>query len=216
LAGDLYLCSDGTVAEEPSRCDGVSGVLSGHRRERLSRMLSGILRHFPQEYGVEVDERGWARIDDIVSSLRRLRGYSWIQRWHVEAIALFDPKGRFELSGDRIRARYGHSIRVTVEPLGYDAPRTLYHGTSATRVESIMEKGIVRMKRLKVHLTSELDQAFEVGSRHGSPAAIIVDTECLRERGIRVERASRTVYTVDYVPPECIRGVKLPDDAERY
>ena len=208
MARDIYLCKDGSFTEDPDSCPGgVEDSLPGHMRERLSRMLSGILRHFPSDYGVSVDERGWAGIGEIVGSLRRLRSYSWVEEWHLRAIASLDPKGRFEVSGGKIRARYGHSIRVKVEPLSYEAPRTLYHGTSRDRLPSILERGIVRMKRLKVHLTENLGQALEVGRRHGDPVAVSIDTGCLERKGLRAEQASKTVYTVDYVPPDCIREV---------
>jgi putative RNA 2'-phosphotransferase len=34
-------------------------VLDGSRRTRLSKFVSGALRHFPDDAGIPVDERGW-------------------------------------------------------------------------------------------------------------------------------------------------------------
>lgn len=205
---DIFLCREGTYTEDPGECrSGVADRLRGDLRLRLSKLLAGILRHFPESYGVRVDERGWASIDELVTALRRA-GYWWVSRWHVEAIGVLDPKGRYEVRDGRIRARYGHSINVSVEPLSYDAPPILYHGTLEDNLGSIMKNGILKMRRVKVHLTSSLEDAIETARRHGSRVAVlVVDTSCLRERGLVVARASKTVYVVDYVPPDCIKRV---------
>ncbi len=207
----IYRCRDGSYSEDPEGCPGGSeSFLPGRERVRISKLLAGILRHFPDKFGVEVDGEGWARIDDVVAALRRA-GYVWVERWHIEAIAELDPKGRYEVRGDRIRARYGHSISVRVEPLSYDAPPILYHGTTRASLPSIMAKGILPMRRLKVHLSESIDDAAEVARRHGPDIIVLeVDVECVRERGYTVARASRKVYIADYVPPECIKRVIRP------
>jgi putative RNA 2'-phosphotransferase len=168
--------------------------------------MAGILRHFPEAYGVSVDSRGWASLDSLLSGLRSR--YPWVKEWHVKAIALLDPKGRYEVKGNYIRARYGHSLPVEVEPISLDHPQILYHGTRFDRLSGIMERGILRMARRKVHLSSSPEEALEVAKRHGGePVVLEVDTLCVEERGYKVVRASKTVYTTDYVPPECIRWV---------
>ncbi|BAN89626.1 RNA 2'-phosphotransferase [Aeropyrum camini] len=208
---ELALCCDDSIVEGRSGCAcRAKAVLPGGMRVRLSKTLAGILRHHPGRYGVRLSRDGWARVRDVVEGLRRA-GWGWVEEWHVVGVALHDPKGRYELKEGLIRARYGHSIPVKVEPLPGEPPPTLYHGTTEERVELIMEKGIVRGRRLKVHLTSSLEDAIDTGLRHGSSVAVlVVDVECLKKRGLRVEKMSRTVYTVDWVPPECIVEVRRP------
>ena len=207
----VYKCSDGGYAEDPRECrGGVEGFLGGAERVRLSKLMAGILRHFPERYGVRVDGEGWALIDEVVQALRRA-GYLWAERWHVEAIAALDPKGRYEVREGRIRARYGHSIRVKVEPLSYETPLTLYHGTTRENLLSIMAVGILPMKRLKVHLSETVEEALEVARRHGRNVVVLeVDVNCVKRKGYTVARASKRVYIADKVPPECIRRVITP------
>lgn len=208
----VYKCRGGGYSEDPGGCpEGVEGVLPGELRLRLSKLVSGILRHFPESYGVRVDGRGWASIDELVAALRRIPAYRWVERWHIEALAALDPKGRFEVSGGRIRARYGHTIKVEVEPLPGEPPDTLYHGTVSSNLPSIRARGILPMKRLKVHLSPTPELAAEVGRRHGSDVVILeVDVKCLEEKGLKPAMASRAVYVVDWVPPECIRRAFRP------
>ncbi len=208
----LYKCKGGGYAEEPSECpSGVEEWLPGSLRVKLSKLVSGILRHFPDSYGVKVDDKGWASIDELVEALKRLPGYKWVERWHIEALAALDPKGRFEVREGRIRARYGHTIKVEVEPLPGEPPRVLYHGTVAGNLPSIRAKGVLPMRRLMVHLSATIEQAVEVGRRHGSDVVVLeVDVGCLREKGLEPAMASKAVYVVDWVPPECIRRVIRP------
>lgn len=208
----MYKCRGGGYSEDPSKCPGgVETSLPGELRVKLSKLVSGILRHFPESYGVKVDGKGWASIDELVTALRKLPGYRWVERWHIEALAALDPKGRFEVSGGKIRARYGHTIKVEVEPLPGEPPRLLYHGTVSSNLPSIKAKGILPMRRLKVHLSPTPEIAVEVGRRHGGDVVVLeVDVECLKEKGLKPAMASKVVYVVDWVPPDCIRRIIRP------
>ena len=209
---DAYKCRGGGYSEDPRGCQGgVEAVLPGPLRLRLSKLVSGILRHFPDRYGVRLDTGGWASLGDLVAALRRLPSYSWVEPWHLEALAALDPKGRFEVREGRIRARYGHSVRVEVEPLPGEPPRLLYHGTTRDRLHPILSRGLLPMKRLKVHLTTTPEAAEEVARRHGPDVVILeVDVECMERRGLKPEKASHAVYVADWVPPECLRPLNAP------
>jgi len=66
------------------------------------------------------------------------------------------------------------------------------------------------MRRIKVHLSVTLESAIEVGARRSREVAVLeVDVACLESMGLRVEKASPLVYTVDYVPPKCIKDYKV-------
>ncbi len=176
----------------------------------MSKRMAYVLRHNPAGYGVSIDDAGWVDIGELLSALRR--DLPWVERWHIEAVALLDRKGRYEVRGGRVRARYGHSIPVKVEPLPGEAPRLLYHGTVRSRLGSILSKGILPMGRTLVHLSSDYSDAVSTGRRHGRDVVVlVVDVECLKARGLRPARKGKTIYTVEHVPPECIRGVLEPD-----
>jgi len=212
----IYKCRVcGRFVEEPFHCGRPAVlVLDGVRRLRLSKLVSGLLRHFPWEACLELDEGGWVDVDVLVKGIRECwrnrELYRWVTREHVVALALLDPKGRFELSRDgrRIRATYGHSVRVRVDhrPLSLEElPEKLYHGTVKRVLGGILREGIKPMKRLMVHLTNRFEDAVETGRRHGPDVVVlVVDPHCLVEKGYKVYRAGRNVYLVSWVPPECI------------
>ncbi len=211
---DIYKCRVcGRYIEDPVHCgEPAILVLDSRRRIMLSKLMSGLLRHFPWEAGLTLDDKGWVSIDELVRGIReRWRGkdlYQWVTREHVVAVALLDPKGRFEVRGNKIRARYGHSIMVVVDYVRDDNIMRLYHGTSKDVLDKILAEGIKPMRRQWVHLSLTTIDACETGRRHGGkPVVLTVNASCLRGKGIQVYRASKSVYVAKYVPPECIESI---------
>ncbi len=174
-------------------------------RVKLSKMMTRILRHEPS--GI-VNEEGWARIDDLVRVIRERFGLRWVRKEHIIAVALNDEKGRYELRGDLIRARYGHSFHVKINlEEANPSEKVLYHGTSFNNVKSILREGIKPMKRMYVHLTINYEEALENAKRKGKPAILVIDRDCLSKKGIKVFKAGKFVRVTHYVPPDCIKRV---------
>jgi len=79
---------------------------------KLSKFLALILRHQPERFALELDEEGWTSLAEVMKILRGLPNFRWATRADVMQIVeggSGDGKRRFEVKGDRIRARYGHS-----------------------------------------------------------------------------------------------------------
>jgi putative RNA 2'-phosphotransferase len=190
-------------------------LLSGDRRRRLSKFVSGALRHFPDDAGLELDERGWTDYGDLVASVERR--YDWADARHVAALVETDPKGRFERSADgeveRIRASYGHSVDVRLEPTDGPVPDELYHGTAPTNLGSIREEGLKPMGRQQVHLSGSREAARRVGRRHATgPVVLVVDARGMLADGYRIAKRGPETYTTDEVPPTYLSG--FPSNSE--
>jgi putative RNA 2'-phosphotransferase len=175
-------------------------VVSAANRTRASKFLSGALRHFPDDVGLDLDSAGWADFETVVQ--RTLEKYNWLDKEAVEAIVRTDPKGRFEVDGNRIRAAYGHSVDISLESGGTPVPELLYHGTAPDALPSIRQEGLQPMSRQHVHLSGSVDAAREVGSRHASePVILAVDAAAMEADGNEITKRGREVYTTDHVPP---------------
>ena len=135
---------------------------------KLSKYISYLLRHHPEAAGVTLDEHGWAVVDELINGMSKTHP---ITRDVLEEIVRTDAKQRYTISSDGtcIRANHGHSVKVDPEPEETEPPEFLYHGTAEKSVESILEKGILPMERVYVHISSDIETAMEVGRRHGKP-----------------------------------------------
>lgn len=205
----IYACEDhGFYEGTDCPICGSSGtsLLSGGRRRTLSKYLSGALRHYPDNAGLELDGRGWTDDDDLVAAA--CRRYAWVRPEHVEAVIATDPKGRFEWTGaddggtERVRAAYGHSVDVDLEPTDAPVPDDLYHGTASDNLESILEEGLRPMARQRVHLSHSPAAARRVGRRHtDDPVLLVVDAAAMLADGRRIAKRGRETYTTEWVPP---------------
>ncbi|WP_456483827.1 RNA 2'-phosphotransferase [Methanopyrus kandleri] len=201
--------------------------LDGRRRLALSKLLSGILRHFPEEVKVKLDDEGFTDCDvhELAERIKKYwknrEYYRWLTGEHIIAVVETCPKGRFEIDErGRIRARYGHSRRLNVRPTLPEAEnvKELYHGTARENLESILQHGIKPMGRRAVHLTDDEREALITALRHTrNPVILVIDTERLRRYGLIPRKAGKSVYVVEgTVPPDCItRVIRNPKEVRR-
>lgn len=213
MPADVRTCEDHGFFEG-KRCPrcGAAGdhVVDGGRRRQLSKFVSGALRHFPDDAGLELDGSGWTPMPDLVAAVERK--YDWPDRHTVDAVVATDPKGRFERDSglgdgpDRIRAAYGHSVDVTIDDSDGPVPDTLYHGTAPRNLEAILAEGLRPMSRQQVHLSADIGTAKEVGSRHASdPVVLEVDAAAMARDGHDIAKRGEATYTTDRVPPRYLR-----------
>ncbi|WP_435096356.1 RNA 2'-phosphotransferase [Halarchaeum sp. P4] len=193
---------DGETCPDCGACG--DAVLVEERRTRLSKFVSGALRHFPDDAGISLDDAGWCDFDDLVDAVHRK--YDWATREHVAAVVATDPKGRFEREGGQVRAAYGHSVDVTLDATADATPDVLYHGTAPRNADAIAAEGLKPMGRQHVHLSETREDAREVGRRHTDgdtgPVVFAVDAAGLRDAGYTVSKRGDATYTVARVPPE--------------
>ncbi len=177
--------------------------------ERLSRFLAFVLRHHPEEVNLSLDATGSADLDAVVACLRARPGLAEMTRAKIERLVAAGPGAvRFEIAGDRIRARYGHSLPQLIEYPPADPPEALFHGTAPERVETILAEGLKAGNRQRVHLSVDAPAAREIGLRR-SPAPVIlrIDTASASGAGVRFYRAAPSVWVSDEIPPQCISRV---------
>lgn len=194
--------------------DGVKIINESLRRD-VSGFLSGLLRHFGDEYNLHPKSDGWVDYDDVSEIVKDKYDISDIQ---LISIINSDPKGRYELSQDKIRAVYGHSIEgISIDKKEHTVPDILYHGTAPRFTSSIQQEGIIPQSRNKVHLSSELEDAVLVGKRHSDSDSVVVlhiDSNEMRQDGYEFFSSNGNVYTVSEVPPGYIKQEEYIDLAD--
>lgn len=166
-----------------------------------SKFLSLILRHKPQVIGIELDEHGWADVEELISRVKNLDMPT------LEQIVAQDEKQRYSFSADKklIRANQGHSIPVDVELEESEPPDVLYHGTSEKFSASIIAQGLLKMSRLYVHLSGDVETARKVGRRHGKPKIFLVESLKMFVDGFKFYRSVNGVWLTEHVPAKYLK-----------
>jgi len=173
--------------------------------ERLSKRLSYILRHAPWVYELELDEEGWAPLEQLIEGLNAENAFASVGRSDIEEIIRNSSKARFEIAGDRIRAYYGHSLPGKITKHRAVPPEELYHGTVRRFIPAIKSSGLKPMSRQYVHLSLDTEMAEVVGRRRGNDLVILaVRARAASDAGIVFYQESNGVWLADEVPPEWI------------
>jgi putative RNA 2'-phosphotransferase len=162
---------------------------------RISRRLSYLLRHNPEQFEVHLGPEGFADLESVAQALG-------ISAADIRTVVQESPKRRFEIVEDRIRALYGHSVNIDLHLLRVDPPETLYHGTAWRLVREVMETGLKPMGRLFVHLSATEEEARQVGRRREmNPAILHVAAARASGDGLEFYKPG-DIYLVSEVPPE--------------
>ncbi|MFT8350599.1 RNA 2'-phosphotransferase [Clostridium saccharoperbutylacetonicum] len=169
---------------------------------QISKFISLILRHKPEEIGLKLDEYGYIKTSDLIKGLN-LKGYR-VTISDIERIVAEDNKQRYSFNEDKskIKANQGHSIAVNLELQPIEPPKVLYHGTATRFSESICKEGIKKQNRQYVHLSSDVETATKVGKRHGELVIFRIDSDQMYKDGYKFYLSENKVWLTDYVPIE--------------
>ncbi len=174
---------------------------------KLSKKLSFLLRHHPEAEDLELDPDGFTRqtVDELAQRLNVAPGL-------IHRVVETDPKDRFTIEGGHMRANYGHSIEVGRTMLSgrapdswSDLPSELFHGTAPRNVDSIMKEGLLSKGRQMVHLSTSVEAARRVGSRHAAnPRVLRIDVKEALNADVKMWKVAReTVLSTD-IPAHCL------------
>jgi putative RNA 2'-phosphotransferase len=185
-------------------------LMNDRELDHLGRILTGILRHFPDRYGLQMEPQGWVSLPQIVRAIsQRHPQYHWLRPQHLMAIAETDAKGRYEVREDKIRATYGHTLEVELDLPTENIPDHLYYPVTEEEASIVLEVGLRPSDRRKVHLSKTEQDARAAGAvRTPEPIILEVDTARAREGGIVIQQAGKTVYLVDQVPAGFLRRLE--------
>lgn len=169
---------------------------------KLSKIMSKMLRHKPEESGLELDlTDGSCTVTSMLKIIQSLPGWTGVKLTDIERVVRNSDKQRFEINNGRIRARYGHSYQK-IEYIPGHPPDVLYHGTNKQVLPFIMADGLDPVGRQYVHLSESTDFAALAGSRRGELVMLTIDTIKAREEGIPFYYAGNEVWLAEWIPWE--------------
>ena len=196
-------------------------LLSDEELERITRIIAGCLRHFPQRYGLKLDPGGWVSVDELVGAvLRKVPRYRFLKSSHIQAIVETDDKGRYEIKDGLMRATYGHTLNVILDLPTDNIPPKLFYPIPKSKSDQIIVEGIKPVRRNKVHLSGSIETCVTAGVSIKEEIEVLeVDAEAMQKDGIKIMRAGKVVYLCDDVPPNYVKrskkGIKRLVDAAR-
>ena len=172
---------------------------------KLSKEISYALRHSPWEYELELDEEGFAPVEQLIHALNESGEYKeTITKDDILNIIETSEKKRHELKDGKIRALYGHTVPSHIRKETVVPPDILYHGTSHKAYDIIINSGLKPMSRQYVHLSTDTDTAVRVGKRRDKkPVILMIDAKRAYADGVIFYSSGyEKVILADFVPAE--------------
>ena len=177
------------------------------RLVKVSKFLSLVLRHKPEEIGLTLDQAGWVSVSNLLDACDK-QGFP-LSSEELQTVVATSDKKRFAFSEDglMIRANQGHSVEVELGYQPQTPPEVLYHGTADRFLASIKEKGLIKGNRHHVHLSKDRETAHAVGQRHGKPVVLIIKSSLMHQDGYSFYISDNSVWLTESVPPSYIEGL---------
>ena len=132
------------------------------QKKHDSKFLTLILRHKAKDFNLNIDSKGFVKVDDIINLPQSKKNHLTIEK--IKEIVKEDKKGRFELTNNEpylIRCVQGHSIREVSNESAlnklnkisiFNYP-TVVHGTYKDAYLLIEKTGLNRMTRNAIHFS---------------------------------------------------------------
>jgi putative RNA 2'-phosphotransferase len=189
-------------------------LMSEDELNSVGRILAGILRHFPEKFDLDMDLNGWVDVRDAAEEIRRRkRNLHWLRVHHLRSIAETDPKGRYQVESNRIRATYGHSVDVELDHPSHDVPPSLFYPSTPEEIDILLENGITPTDRRYVHLSKTYQDAFTAGiHRTEDPIILEIDAAAALLADVYIGQAGPTVFVTRGVPPDFTEEAEEPED----
>jgi putative RNA 2'-phosphotransferase len=172
--------------------------------KHISKLMSLVLRHQPQAIGLQLDENGWASVQELMAKMNA--NGTKVDLSTLNMAVETNDKKRFAFNEDKtmVRANQGHSIEVDLNLKAAVPPDTLYHGTAERFIYSILKEGLKKQQRQHVHLSLHEQTAKAVGSRHGKPVILLIDAKAMARDGHIFYLSENNVWLTDSVPVQYI------------
>ncbi len=176
--------------------------LSDPKITHISKFLSQILRHRPEKIDLQLDEQGWANVDELLE--KSITKGMYFDRALLQIVVETNNKQRFAFSEDglRIRASQGHSIDIDLGLKPQKPPEILWHGTAEKSLDSIRKEGLRSMRRQHVHLSKDRQTAENIGGRHGKAVVLTVRSGQMSRQKHKFYLSENGVWLTEEVPAE--------------
>lgn len=178
--------------------------------KNISRTISYILRHHPEEYNLELDEHGYVNIDLLLKAISNKNNHMRpLTRDDLNHIIETADQERWEIKDNKIRAYCGHSLKQEIKHEEEEPPKYLYHGTGHSSINTILKEGLLPMQRQYVHLSEDKDLATIVGKRKDKhPVILIIDSKKAYQEGIKFYHEKNNIWLTKKIPNEYIKLYK--------
>jgi putative RNA 2'-phosphotransferase len=161
--------------------------------EDLAKVLTYVLCHRPDEFGLVLDPEGFVSVKQLLQALAAEQGFSHARRHHLEQLAGLLHPPRFELAGDKIKGLVPGPAdlrRPSESP-----PTLLYIAISPKAHERVFEAGLRVPVGQELLLAKTKELAVKLGRRRSpDPILVTVQAQAAARAGVALVAYGEDLY----------------------
>lgn len=174
-------------------------------------MLQYVLGVRPDRFGLVPDDDGWVPVKELLKALHDEDGWRGVRQGMIQQAAERLSPDTLELDQGRIRCT---SRRPDPPDYGVDPPPHLFIAVRRRGYRVIREHGLSPPPGGVLALVADEGLAVQLGRRRDpQPVLVTVQARQAQGRGVVFALYGDTLYLCDRVPPECLMGPPVPEDA---
>jgi putative RNA 2'-phosphotransferase len=183
--------------------------------ESLARMLTYILSHRPDEFGLVLSEEGFIPIKHLLQALGAEPGWGFVRRHHLEQVAGLMSPPAFEVAGERIRALTPAPARLR-RPPGEPPPALLYAAIPLKAHTRVWEEGLKPPPDLELVLAATPEVAKKLGRRREPDSIMVtVQAQAAARRGLKFTGYGEGLYLAPALPRDFLQLPPPPQTPEK-
>ncbi len=182
--------------------------------ENLAKILTFILCHRPDEFGLVLDPEGFVAIKQLLQALNPEPGWGFVRRHHLEQVAGLLHPPRFEVTANRIRGLV--PAPANLRRPGETPPSLLYAAIPPKAHERVFESGLRVLQGQEFLLADTPEQAVKLGRRRSpEPVLVTVQAERAARAGVAFQGYGEGLYLALDIPREFVQLASPPPKPEK-
>jgi putative RNA 2'-phosphotransferase len=183
--------------------------------ENLARMLTYILSHRPDEFGLVLSEEGFIPIKLLLQALSGEPGWGFVRRYHLDQVVGLMSPPAFEVIDEQIRALTPGPAQLRRDP-GEPSPALLYAAIPPKAHAKVWEEGLKPPPDRDLVLAATPELAKKLGRRRApDPILVIVQAQAAARRGVGFTGYGEGLYLAPALPRDLLQLPPPPQAPEK-
>ncbi len=164
--------------------------------ESLARMLTYILCHRPDVWGLALAEDGSVSIKQLLQALAGEPGWGHLRAQRLEEVAALMQPPRFAVSEGRIKALQPPPAQLR-RPPGEPPPALLYLAIPTRSHAAVWEEGLKPRLGGELLLAATPELALKLGKRRGADILITVQAQAAARKGVAFQGYGEVLFLLN-------------------
>lgn len=171
--------------------------------EALTRLLTYILCHRPDEFGLVLSEEGFVPVKTLLQALAGEPGWGFVRLRHLEEVASLSQPRALEIQGDRIRGLIPGPARLRRAQAS--PPALLYLAISPKAHVRVWEEGLKGPTGQELLLAATPELARKLGKRRGAEILVTIQAQTAARKGVVFPGYGENLFLAESTPREFLQ-----------